>query len=453
MTNSKSNTPSYAGSCNPPRRAKRQRANAMGVADVTASDKQSTSSRRSRPPILPKAHAEEISSPQAEMSGSDAEEEDDYEPDVRPSGPRRRGRKPGVLSRSVRESLRKLNHSRIEKARRTKINDALSTLSMLVNEAERQEGKENQVEGVEEKEGGKEDGKRPRKARPEEKEFKLDVLVKTVTYMQELIERVKVLESGCYPKCSNEAPPSSSSAGMKRKRPAEDEEEGADTGDHNDDKFTDDEDTYAGDDEKGDGEDVELTMTSPMLPAASSASSPPPRLPSIASWLPYPYVDPSCIAILSKPPASATTSPNIQLPSPPPSDNLRPSTITPVANVPPLVLPEPAHPIFPSAPSRIAIPISSITSPLEDASDARERRASVSSSRSSGWTPEDESAASLLLQMSTSPTGLVPTSSVSKGAELSARSSTSPSWATTRPILPVPLLAETPSSLLGLRRR
>lgn len=38
------------------------------------------------------------------------------------------------MSRTARESLRKLNHSKIEKARRTKINETLATLSTLVND-------------------------------------------------------------------------------------------------------------------------------------------------------------------------------------------------------------------------------------------------------------------------------------------------------------------------------
>lgn len=46
--------------------------------------------------------------------------------------PKRRGRKPGNQPRSVRESQRKINHSLIEKARRSKINDALGALKELV---------------------------------------------------------------------------------------------------------------------------------------------------------------------------------------------------------------------------------------------------------------------------------------------------------------------------------
>ena len=49
-----------------------------------------------------------------------------------PTPAKRRGRKPGTLSRAARESQRKLNHSRIEKARRSKINEALAALRELV---------------------------------------------------------------------------------------------------------------------------------------------------------------------------------------------------------------------------------------------------------------------------------------------------------------------------------
>ena len=49
-----------------------------------------------------------------------------------PPQQKRRGRKPGILSRAARESQRKMNHSRIEKARRLKINDTLTTLRALV---------------------------------------------------------------------------------------------------------------------------------------------------------------------------------------------------------------------------------------------------------------------------------------------------------------------------------
>ena len=75
------------------------------------------------------------SSPDSD-SGSDHEDEYDPGRETAPA-PKRRGRKPGTMSRSARESLRKLNHSRIEKARRTKINETLATLSTLVGDRDR----------------------------------------------------------------------------------------------------------------------------------------------------------------------------------------------------------------------------------------------------------------------------------------------------------------------------
>ena len=138
----------YAASCNPPRRAKRQRTGSLVGVDaqqqqlmpapptaILPASAAVAQQRRAnpRPPILPKQpatdreYATAVGSPDSE-SGSD--EEDDYDPgrDAAPA-PKRRGRKPGTMSRSARESLRKLNHSRIEKARRTKINETLSVLS------------------------------------------------------------------------------------------------------------------------------------------------------------------------------------------------------------------------------------------------------------------------------------------------------------------------------------
>ncbi|KAF8628510.1 hypothetical protein AX15_003856 [Amanita polypyramis BW_CC] len=125
--------------------------------------------------------------------------------------PRRRGRKPGLLSRSAREAQRKLNHSIIEKARRTKINEALAALRQLVpadytkkkdkdikqsgvanSDAENEEDDEdedgdgeygapwrNAVTGNKKNSGGKNSGG----------EFKLEVLERTVTYLQDLTKQ------------------------------------------------------------------------------------------------------------------------------------------------------------------------------------------------------------------------------------------------------------------------
>ena len=113
-----------------------------------------------------------------------------------------RPRKSGKISRSARDSLRRQNHSRIEKARRTKINEALDTLRALVPPSVREDGDEEDEEGAEGRKRG------------QQKEFKLEILVRTVTYMKQLISRVEELES----KHCQSQPPASRPRGVKRKR-------------------------------------------------------------------------------------------------------------------------------------------------------------------------------------------------------------------------------------------
>ncbi|KAF9489517.1 hypothetical protein BDN71DRAFT_1512040 [Pleurotus eryngii] len=103
--------------------------------------------------------------------------------------PARRGRKPSGLSRSAREAQRKLNHSIIEKARRTKINDALATLRELIPA---DYGRTHEEDEEDEPDQGKKGGKKEKK---EEKEFKLEILVRTVSFMKNLLERIRVLEA------------------------------------------------------------------------------------------------------------------------------------------------------------------------------------------------------------------------------------------------------------------
>lgn len=131
--------------------------------------------------------------------------------------PRRRGRKPGPLSRSAREAQRKLNHSIIEKARRTKINEALGALRQLVpadygkrkdKDGDKQSGDYNSGDENDEDEDD-EDGdgeygaprrktavtsKKSTTGKKEEKEFKLEVLERTVTFLQDLTERCEDLQ-------------------------------------------------------------------------------------------------------------------------------------------------------------------------------------------------------------------------------------------------------------------
>ncbi|KAF4579538.1 hypothetical protein EYR40_000285 [Pleurotus pulmonarius] len=108
---------------------------------------------------------------------------------VNAPAPSRRGRKPSGLSRSAREAQRKLNHSIIEKARRTKINDALATLRELIPaDYGRAYEEDEEDEADQTKKGGK-------KGKKEEKEFKLEILVRTVSFMKDLLERIRVLEA------------------------------------------------------------------------------------------------------------------------------------------------------------------------------------------------------------------------------------------------------------------
>nr|UBR88896.1 transcription factor bHLH13 [Ganoderma lucidum] len=407
---SPSETPSlYAASCNPPRRAKRQRTGELADGErqahsiATSSASTSPQQRRApaRPPILPKqpTAGSGYAIPPSLDSESGSEDEDDYNPsrDAAPA-PKRRGRKPGALSRSARESLRKLNHSRIEKARRTKINETLSTLSNLVNERDRvlkAQKPEVITEAAVEEKGKKGKGK------TEEKEFKLDVLVKTVEYMQDLMARVQALEKGmCAQCCSREEvrggvishPPS-----PKQKRTDEDETMADATepvvrrSHHRHEE----EESYVGDDEHGlcaveDEQASPMPFAAPIAVAGQSKASP--RLPPISSWLAQPY-DPS--TLISKSPHSVPvrSSPN-QLPSPPPSGRFRPALT--LANMPSLALPSPVHPL-PPVPQKGAVGSSTLA--------RQQHRKSVSASPtvSPTWTPEDETAASMLLQMSVKP--------------------------------------------------
>ncbi|KZT64443.1 hypothetical protein DAEQUDRAFT_741263 [Daedalea quercina L-15889] len=443
----------YTASCNPPRRAKRPRTDAAEPAPSAAHDAGSsrTPARRARPAILPKSTVPGLNSPQHDAPESDSGDEDDYEPDARTTTQRRRGRKPGAMSRSARESLRKLNHSRIEKARRTKINETLSTLSTLVNEAEQEKLREAGGTPTETKAKGK----------AEEKEFKLDVLVKTVSYLQELIDKVRTLEAAAEacPHCSRDRVAGSAPT-LKRKRLVEEQsdhdvEMDGSIDDHDDDV------EYAGDDEKGDAEPEHDASTlpdhSPALAAAAAPASastrptPSPRLPPIAAWLPHPYVDPSCIAAMSDSRAVATS----QLPSPPLSGPFRAASVVAARDVPALTLPAPAHPLESDK---------GAGRPAGEKSAAREERRRGTQSRSPTWTPEDETAASLLLQMSSSPTsmrsGSAPSSSsstvgISAFALPPARRlslTRMPGEGDPKKGAGVRIQAETPSSLLGLGR-
>ncbi|OBZ76228.1 hypothetical protein A0H81_03396 [Grifola frondosa] len=434
---------SYAASCNPPRRAKRPRTASLTTAELPTPSESTVASRPllRRARLLPKEPLPELASHAPEHVDSDSADEDEFDPSAVSPAPKRRGRKPGTLSRSARESMRKLNHSRIEKARRTKINETLTTLSVLVNEAERQGHMATPIEDIDGK------PKRAGKGKAEEKEFKLDVLVKTVAYMQHLIERVKTLESARCPTCAGSA----SGPSLKRKRLADeviavDDDIDLDAQTVHSSR---DEDSYVGDDERGIAEDDERLSVPPMpapLPARPSSAqpNPSPRLPPISSWLPHPYVDPSCIAALAE---SRPQTSQAQLPSPPPSGRFHP--VISLGSMPALVLPAPAHPILPQNSTSIS---SSQVSRISIPTSARR----LSNVGSPAWTPEDESAASLLLQMSSSPTSAPSSMSSARIVPLALpraaeRSPKGTHWLGDEVPreLARPLMVETPSSLLA----
>jgi len=294
-----------------------------------------------------------------------------------PTTSKRRGRKPNTSSRAAREAQRKMNHSIIEKARRTKINDALSTLRVLVpaQYKKSQDGYDDDYELVDEL---ADEGK-GRKG--DEKEFKLDVLVRTVTFLQELTEKVKILEQGACSKCGK-----TESAGQKRKR------------DHVAEK-----DIFE-DETPGNQEDFELSNESGIQTSVVNAVhdvtlASNTRLPPIASWLPHPSVD------LSNLPFTPTKSPKIvaslkndpqlisQLPSPPASTQFLPSITTQIP--PTLTLPSPR-------PSILAFNKSIITSTRPPASRNHPASAKTSPVLSPTRTAEDESAASMLLHIRSS---------------------------------------------------
>ncbi|KDR77291.1 hypothetical protein GALMADRAFT_139287 [Galerina marginata CBS 339.88] len=188
----------YAASCNPPRRAKRAPNDTIASVPAPSPPPQ----HRAILPMRPYA-------PRATTTAAD--------PSAAPPPPAKRGRKPGPLSRTAREAQRRLNHSIIEKARRTKINDALATLKQLVplNYGQQKqaptESRDEDDEDEDEDDYDYDDGTKKPKAKPKgtgkkeekEKEFKLEILVRTVSFLQDLLERVAVLEANTSLPCQN----------------------------------------------------------------------------------------------------------------------------------------------------------------------------------------------------------------------------------------------------------
>ncbi|KAG1778789.1 hypothetical protein EV702DRAFT_967179 [Suillus placidus] len=346
--------------------------------------------------IAPQSNNRRLSSP---ISSDDQAEDDAY--DTPPPAPqlKRRGRKPGALSRGAREAQRKINHSLIEKARRTKINDALAALRELVPAEYK---RVNEAAEASDEDEDDEPKKGKGKSKAGEKEFKLEILVRTVAYLQDLTEKVKRLEEDGCKQCIRQSS-SSDARGSKRRKQDVEQEDGART-------------------EVGSVDD---------------SSS---RLPSISTWLPHSSQERTRRALTSsqspstRPVPSSSKSPSQQLPTPPTSATFTGSSS--VFGVPPvLTLPSPST-FLPQAGTQIQ-PCFSGFGPRRSPSDT--------TLSSPVYTPDDETAASLLLRISTS----TPVSSPQLPLKPASPSSSMNKSRTGRP-REESVHALTPSHILGL---
>jgi hypothetical protein len=213
-------------------------------------------------------------------------------------------------------------------------------------------GDESLDEDDEDDEFGSGNPKKPGKSKQkQEKEFKLEILEKAVLYVQELQEKVRVLESRDCARCSNV----STSPVHKPKRK------------HEAMPPSDDYDSNSSADVIADRPMKRLTPTQPFFSPIHSAPST--RLPPISSWLPPSIADQGL-------PDSRTPLVNpVQLPTPPASVVIGPITSP---QVPPSL--------------RLELPVASLST----------KNIPASSQPSPSWTPEDESVASLLLRIKTS---------------------------------------------------
>ncbi|KAI9449087.1 hypothetical protein BJY52DRAFT_1420119 [Lactarius psammicola] len=285
----------YAASCNPPRRAKQP---------STGGDPPAVEERASRP--LPTLAPAVVPLSADIISPAD---DNDFTTAGIPQ-PKRRGRKPSSVSRATRESIRRQNHSRIEKARRMKMNEALATLRDLVPADAGRKSSASDDDSTDEEyddEFGSGSGKKPaanRGKQRQEREFKLEILERTVAYVRELQETVHKLEvRGCV-RCSNTDVVGAPTPGhhLQRKR-----SEISSNDEHDSHSFADVPVKWSNE---------RLTATQPVLPPVFPPSNT--RLPSISSWLPKSSADsvlpesrtlPIIPIQLPTPPASAVSGP------------------------------------------------------------------------------------------------------------------------------------------------
>lgn len=369
----------YVASCNPPRRAKRPRSTANEL--DTASLTQAPQPR----PLLPKQAAQSLKPPSSSASSASPIQSPTSEPTVVANAPSKRGRKPGPLSRSAREAQRRLNHSIIEKARRTKINNALATLKELVppdygkkakaqdqssdEDDDGDDDDEDGAYGVEKKPKAKTAGKKEEK----EREYKLEILVRTVSFVQDLLQRVAKLEE--------ESPVCSSCGGnfaeaTKQKSdviPPTSPNPASPCSNHSDSEIA--RRTKRARIESRYQEHTELVQAISPLSMPSQENTTKHRLPSISSWLPETLLDPPIFNVSSpfrvnQSRNSKDSIPPLQLPTPPLSNHLSPITT-------------------------MAGPTSVISS-IPSAGTMHQKMLSPAPIR----TPEDEHAATMLLQIS-----------------------------------------------------
>ncbi|KAI6143612.1 hypothetical protein BKA82DRAFT_995800 [Pisolithus tinctorius] len=410
----------YAASCNPPRRAKRLRAD---------SD-------------TPGLTRESVSSP---CPSNPDEDDDDAVP--HPPPPKRRGRKPGSMSRAAREAQRKINHSLIEKARRTKINDALATLRQLVPadykraaSASDDHQEDSDDDNHDPTTASKPNRQKPRVSSSGEKEFKLEVLIRTVAYLQVLTEKVKALERDGCPHCERPISGLTDDSPLRRIHSVT----------------------------------VADAYTRPSEP--QKLTSPPSRLPSISTWLPTLTPSQSPSRDLPADVGGNSLPPTTHLPTPPTSATFPPSSAIAAGAPPPaLTLPSPGT-FLPSAVRGFPSGFARATSSTNVSGANKPVTVSGNNKGSPGasspiYTPEDETAASLLLRMSTSNSPTSPQHAFGRLRSSSSASSLTSLWPSLPALEPVTTVSTTdvlsqdfesvrrsdarltPSRLLGLTRR
>ncbi|KAF9450810.1 hypothetical protein P691DRAFT_433597 [Macrolepiota fuliginosa MF-IS2] len=344
----------YTASCNPPRRAKRPRTDADGPGSGSPPQTRNTDAASASPvaalsprPILPKRTTPSGKPANSSISSASpiiqpAHETPTASPPIVTTGPGKRGRKPGPLSRSAREAQRRLNHSIIEKARRTKINNALATLKELVpadygkkakedNSDDEDDGEDDEGDDEYGSEKKKPKSKQTGKKEEKEREYKLEILVRTVTFLQDLLQRVAILEQE-NPLCSNcggdlnrthAQPKPTTPTNSGRASPPPPTTLDPETA-HRTKR------SRIASPEREPGEPVQMIspQNTPPQELVQEGNLTKHRLPSISSWLPETLLDPSIFNVSPSRGYNKDSIIPLQLPTPPSSTHFNPTTIS-----------------------------------------------------------------------------------------------------------------------------